>query len=242
MTTRDRLVLIAIAMLALLAGGWLMLVSPEREKAAKLEAQVNTASTQLTSAEGELATARGAQSRYSTAYTSIVNLGKAVPASQEVPSLIFQLEQASNLKRVDFTSIVSGTGNGGPASASGSGSAATPAASASGFSQMPFTFVFNGNFFDLYRLFQQLNGFAQRTADGGLQVRGRLLTIQSVRLAPTTNTGAGTPHGLLTGTITATAYVLPGGQGLTGGATPAAPAASGASASSSSPTTPAIVR
>ena len=239
MTTRDRLVLIVIAMLALLAGGWLMLVSPEREKAAKLEAQVNTASTQLTSAEGELATARGAQSRYSTAYTSIVNLGKAVPASQEVPSLIFQLEQASNLKRVDFTSIVSGTGNGGPAS--GSGSAATPAASASGFSQMPFTFVFNGNFFDLYRLFQQLNGFAQRTADGGLQVRGRLLTIQSVRLAPPT-TGAGTAHGLLTGTITATAYVLPGGQGLTGGATPAAPAASGASASSSSPTTPAIVR
>jgi hypothetical protein len=237
MTTRDRLVLIAIAMLALLAGGWLMLVSPEREKAAKLEAQVNTASTQLTSAEGELATARGAQSRYSTAYTSIVNLGKAVPASQEVPSLIFQLEQASNLKRVDFTSIVSGTGSGG----SSSGSAAAPAAAATGFSQMPFTFVFNGNFFDLYRLFQQLNGFAQRTADGGLQVRGRLLTIQSVRLAPPT-TGTATAHGLLTGTITATAYVLPGGQGLTGGATPAAPAASGASASSSSPTTPAIVR
>jgi Tfp pilus assembly protein PilO len=238
MAARDRLVLIAIAMLVLLAGGWYMLVSPERQQASKLEAQVTTASAQLTSAEGELSSARGAATRYSNAYSSIVNLGKAVPATAEVPSLIFQLEQASNLKRVDFSSIVTGTGSG------SSPSSATPAAVTSGFSQMPFTFVFNGNFFDLYNLFQQLNGFTQRTASGQLQIRGRLLTIQSVKLAPVTTGTASAPgsHSQLTGTITATAYVLPAGQGLTGGAIPAAPGASGTSASPSSPTTPAIIR
>jgi len=238
MAARDRLVLIAIATLVLLAGGWYMFVSPERQQASKLEAQVSTASAQLTTAEGELSSARGAETRYSNAYTSIVNLGKAVPATGEVPSLIFQLEQASNLKRVDFSSIVTGTGSG-----SGS-SSATPAPVASGFSQMPFTFIFNGNFFDLYNLFQQLNGFTQRTASGQLQIRGRLLTIQSVKLAPVTTGSAAAQgsHSQLTGTITATAYVLPAGQGLTGGAIPAAPSASGTSASPSSPTTPAIVR
>ncbi len=49
---------------------------------------------------------------------------------------------------------------------------------------MPFTFVFNGSFVDLYHLFQQLDRFTVRTASGGLQVSGRLLTIQSVKLAP----------------------------------------------------------
>src|SRR6202035_3572138 len=100
--------------------------------------------------------------------------------SQEVPALIYQLTRASNQKKVSFSSIAS-------ASAGGSGSSSAPAASSAasaGFSQMPFTFIFEGGFFDLEHLFQQLNGFALRGASGGLQVSGRLLTVQSVKLAP----------------------------------------------------------
>ena len=103
-------------------------------------------------------------------------------------------------------------------------------------------------------LFQQLNHFTARTASGGLQVTGRLLTVQSAKLAPVTN---GTEPGskkvgpeLLSGTITATAYVLPASQGLTGGATATSPGSRGSSASSlsstgsgaSAPTAPAIAR
>jgi hypothetical protein len=164
-----------------------------------------------------------------------------VPPSEEVPSLIYQLERASNQKSVDFSSIL--------ASAAGSSSStpaasATPGTSPTGFTQMPFTFVFDGTFFDLDHLFQQLDSFTQRSASGALQVDGRLLTIQSVKLAPAVNgpvSGNGSED--LTGTITATAYVLPASQGLTGAASPsgAATPASG-SASPSSPTTPAIVR
>ena len=51
---------------------------------------------------------------------------------------------------------------------------------------MPFTFVFNGSFEDLYSLFQQLDGGAVRTTTGALRVNGRLLTIQSIKLAPAT--------------------------------------------------------
>ena len=105
---------------------------------------------------------------------------------------------------------------------------ATPAAAA-GFTQMPFTFVFSGSFSDLYRLFQQLNGATVQTASGGLQVSGRLLTLQGVKLEP--KGGAEGNSGLLTGTITATAYVLPSGVGLTGGATAPTPVASAAATS-----------
>jgi hypothetical protein len=250
MTGRDRTVLIVISSLVVLAAAWLLLISPERKNAAKLDSQVTQASAQLATAESQLASARGAQSRYASAYAALVSLGKAVPPGREVPSLVYQLAQASNQKHVDFSSIVSGAG----APASGSASAATPAAAVTGFTQMPFTFIFNGTFSGLYHLFQQLDRFTVRTASGGLQVSGRLLTIQSAKLAPATTGGAAAGKGSaeqLTGTITATAYVLPAAQGLTGGATAASPSASSGSSASvssastagaSSPTAPAIAR
>ena len=245
MTTRDRIVIIVLAALAVVAAAWLLAVAPEREQAAKLSAQVSAARSQLATAESGVSSARSAQAGYTAAYASLVSLGKAVPTGQEVPSLIYQLEQASNQKRVEFNSITTSGGAGG--SSSGSSSATSTAAGA-GFTPMPFTFTFNGSFFDLYHLFQQLNGFALRTTSGGLQVSGRLLTIQSVKLAPASSAGTGTGQssgGQLTGTITATAYVLPASQGLTGGATAASPAgatqATSGSAPASSTTTPAVI-
>jgi hypothetical protein len=108
---------------------------------------------------------------------------------------------------------------------------------------MPFTFVFNGGFFDLYHLFQQLNQFTERTPAGVLKISGRLLTIQGVKLAQSTGSGKEAASNQLSGTITATAYVLPASQGLTGGASASGPAVGGATASSAStPTTPAVAR
>jgi len=243
MTARDRGVLIIVVSLALLGAAWFMLVAPEREKASKLGASVSAANAQLATAEGELSSARGAQARYAAAYNSIVTLGKAVPPAQEVPSLIYQLDQASNQKQVEFNSIVTG-GSSGPGSSgasAGAGAATASSAASSVFSQMPFTFVFNGSFFNLEHLFQQLNRYTQRTASGSLQVSGRLLTVQSVKLSPVTSgAGAEAAKSELSGSITATAYVLPASQGLTAGASSAGPA--GAPASSGSPTTPAIAR
>jgi hypothetical protein len=248
MTGRDRMVLIVVLVLAVLGGAWVMLVSPKRNEANKVVTQVTEARTQLAGAESQLANGRSAQAQYAKAYASIVSLGKAVPASQEVPSLIYQLSLASQQKKVDFTSIVSSSAAGGGPSAAPA--AATSAAAAAGFSQMPFTFVFEGDFFALEHIFHQLNGFTLRRASGGLQVSGRLLTIQSVKLAPRSS-GTQAPGGSrgsqeLAGTITATAYVLPAGQGLTGGATPTSPGATTPVASttgaSSAPSPPAIAR
>jgi hypothetical protein len=261
MTTRDRLVVTVIAALAVLAAAYMLVVSPERKQAAKLQAQVSAASSQLAGAESEAANARQAQARYAAAYASVVALGKAVPPAEEVPSLIYQLAQASNQKNVDFASIQTGGGAGagagaGIGSGAGAGAGAHPAgagaaasaSSAGGLNQMPFTFVFNGTFPELSKLFQQLNGFTVRTASGQLQISGRLLTIQGVKLAPATAVGsAKTANGQLTGTITATAYVVPASQGLTGGASPSAPAGAATTTAStgsgaSSPSAPAIAR
>jgi Tfp pilus assembly protein PilO len=266
MTTRDRMVLIVIGFVAVLGAAWMLVVSPERKQVTQLDAKVSAARAQLASAEGQVASARAAQSQYSAAYSAVVDLGKAVPPSQEVPALIYQLSQASNEKDVNFDSISSGGGAATPSSStsgstsSSSSSSATSAstgataaaagASGAGFSQLPFSFTFEGSYFDLEHLFHQLTGFATMTNTGTLQVSGRLLTIESVKLAPSTTASSpgGNAISKLTGSIAATAYVLPATEGLTGSATATSPtgattpATATGTTSGSSPTPSATVK
>ncbi|HEY2767992.1 MAG TPA: type II secretion system protein GspM [Solirubrobacteraceae bacterium] len=265
MTGRDRMVVMGLILLAVIAGGWLLVVSPERKQAAQQEAQVASARAQLQGAQAQAASARTAETSYESAYTSVVNLGKAVPPLQEVPSLVYELDQASHQGDVDFNSFSSGGSSSSSSSSSSSGplsSSAAPAASATpaAFTQMPFTFVFKGSFFKLARLLGKIDGFAQTASGGsagghkasvdagGVRVNGRLVTIQGVDI---TLEGGGHTAGQaksaeLTATITATAYVLPASEGLTAGATPAGPAGASASAATSaapsSPTSPAVIQ
>lgn len=238
MTGRDRWVSIGVIFVVVLGAAWMLVVKPEREQATKLSGEVASAQSALASAEGQAKDAVAAEGQYTAAYTSIVNLGKAVPPSQEVPSLLYQLSQVTNQKSVQFSSIALGS------SGSANSTTATPSASAgtsAAFTPLSFTFDFEGGFFNLEHLFRQLSDFTTLTSSGEVQVRGRLLTIQSIKLAPASGggvsgSGASNPSNL-SGSITATAYVLPASQGLTGGATPTSPAgATGASPAASSST------
>ena len=247
MTTRDRLVLIAVAVLAVLAGGWMLVVSPERKQATQVESQVQSARQQLASAQTQAAEARSAERRYAAAYASVVTLGKAVPPAEEVPSLIYELDRATHQRDVSFSSISTGTSGSAPTStplSAAAGSAAT--AAPAGFTQMPFTFVFKGSFEGLARLLGQVQGFVARNASSGaIAVNGRLLTIQGADITlenhGSSATGGEAAPTSLSATITATAYVLPAGQALTAGATPVGPGA-GATSAAGTPTTPAVVK
>lgn len=257
MSRRDKLVISGIVALAVLGIGWVKFVSPERAKVTTLNSKVETAHQQLQSAQSELSSARSAQARYAEAYASIVKLGKAVPAQQEVPTLVYEVDQASNNKHVEFTSITSGASGSSASSSSSSSSAAKGAAAPTGFTPMPFTFIFNGSFSDLYELMNSLQGLDIYSPATGVNVRGRLLSIQSINLLPeaetATSTGAAgsahkhvTPGEHLTGTITATAYVLPPGQSLPN-ETPSSSSGSGSpsssgSGSSSTTTAPATIK
>jgi Type II secretion system (T2SS), protein M len=228
MTTRDRLGLIGIGILALLAVGWFLVVSPQRKEASTVATQVAAAQKALAAAQSDVSSATQARERYSAAYASVVKLGKAVPPSEEVPSLIYQLEHATKNRHVEFNSITAGGG-------SGASTPSAPAAAATaGFTQMPFTFIFDGSFTDLYHVFNALNAATVRTTSGGLLVSGRLLTVQGVKLEHSGGVAQGSGSSDLTGTVTATAYVLPAGQGVTAGATASAPASTGATTAASS--------
>jgi hypothetical protein len=150
MTTRDRLVIVGVLLAAALAGFWFLGLAPKRKEAADLQAQIATQTQQLTTAQAQAATARQAKARYNDDYAAVAKLGKAVPKSDALPSLVYQLQSVAHSARIDFTSLkIAGGGGQGPtpaatgASASGAsatqGSSATPAASASGSASTPAT-------------------------------------------------------------------------------------------------------
>lgn len=236
MTGRDRIVGAGVAAIVVLGGVWMEVVSPERSKVSTAASKVESAHSQLESARSELTKAKYAQEKYSEAYSSVVRLGRAVPADQEIPGLIYELDQASDHRNVEFASIAPST--------TGTG-AQTPKAAkekeaSTGFQAMPFTFTFNGSFADLYHLMTTLQGYATTTSTGELKVAGRLLTIQGFKLAPSTSAPSTVPkvHNAvstsapgehLNGTVTATAYVLPPGSEPTGGGSSSGPSGSGSS-------------
>jgi len=150
MTTRDRLVIVGVLLAAALAGFWFLGLAPKRKESADLQAQIATQSQQLTTAQAQAATARQAKARYNDDYAAVAKLGKAVPKSDALPSLVYQLQSVAHSARIDFTSLkIAGGGGQGPtaaataggasapAAAPSQGSSSTPAASASGSTSTP---------------------------------------------------------------------------------------------------------
>jgi hypothetical protein len=240
-TARDRTVIVIVGLVVAIAAAWLIVVSPERDKAAKLGDQVKSAQSQLDSARAQLAAGESAKSAYKSAYTLLARLGEAVPADDNVPSLIYQVQGAATASGVDFRTLsVSGGGSSNASSASaaqGSTAALPPGATVgpAGFPIEPFSFTFRGNFFHLSDFFGRLQRFVVAN-NNHVSVSGRLMTLNAISLGPG-------PQGFpqITASISATTYLVPASQGLTNGGSPTGPAGSSAQSVSGASSSPAPV-
>jgi type II secretory pathway pseudopilin PulG len=227
MTARDRMMIIIVGLVAAIAGAWFFVIAPKRDEASKLAAQVTSVQTQLDSARAELAAGQAAKSAFGGSYTALVRLGEAVPADDNVPSLIFQLQGAASKANVDFRTLtVSGSSGGSTAtitslSATQSATASLPpgaAVGAAGFPVEPFTFSFQGNFFHLSDFLGRIERFVV-ASNSHFYVSGRLMSLNAISLAAGPN---GFPQ--ITATISADTYLVPADQGVLNGATASGPA------------------
>ncbi|HSD80396.1 MAG TPA: hypothetical protein VLB47_07030 [Solirubrobacteraceae bacterium] len=264
MTARDRVVLLVLLVGGLMAGFWFGVLAPKREESRKLSDQITAERARLDDARRSAREAQAAKARYDGDYATVARLGKAVPVDDDVPSLVYQLEHSATGAKVDFRSFkttASGASSAAPTSGIGAVAAAgtavktnggttpsapaTQAASATlppgasvgsaGFPTMPFAFTFEGSFFDMQHFFDRVQRLV--TVRGRrLDVNGRLLSIDGFSLSAGRE---GFPE--VKASLSATAYLLPADQGLTGGATPQGPAAPGGSAAGGGPTTTATV-
>ncbi|WP_354697452.1 hypothetical protein DSM112329_03079 [Paraconexibacter sp. AEG42_29] len=128
MTSRDRTVVMVLGLLAMLAAFWFLLLSPKNGEVGELKDQIAAGQARLQTAQTELQSATAAKATYRRDYKTVANLGKAVPADDDVPSLVFQLQQASTGSKVAFASIkLTGT-----AAAAAAPVAATPTGQVAG--------------------------------------------------------------------------------------------------------------
>jgi hypothetical protein len=270
-TARDRIIIVVLLMAATLAGVWFVGLAPKRKEATDLGAKVDVARQQLTEVEQSAAEALKAKDRYDSDYATVATLGKAVPKSDAIPSLVYQLQAAAHSAKITFNSLkLSNTGAAAPptapaqavATANGSSATGTTAGGASGstaasgasgssgangstattpavatqaataslppgavvgsagFPTMPFSFVFDGSFFDMERFLDEVQRFVLVKGQN-VDVRGRLLSIDGFAL----NAG---PNGFpsVTANISATAYVM--SPDATNGVTPSSSTATSA--------------
>jgi hypothetical protein len=223
MKTRDRLVLSILALAGLMAALWLGVLAPKREEAAKLSDKVTAADKRRDTANTKAAAAEQARTTYARDYASVARLGKATPPQADVASLVYQIESAARHAKVDFRSVSvedvapaapspdAATAAGKPAK----GAAGTPAAgTATGITPVPFTFKFEGSFFKLHALLRSVDRFSLLKGKT-VKIKGRLLTLDSVKLAPGPK---GFPQ--VTVEVTARAYIAPLPDQLPAGAEP----------------------
>lgn len=227
---------------------WSLALSPKRDEADKLDAQIETMTASVASARGELAQATAARQTFPTAYHQLVELGQAVPSTDETPSLLVELEQLADASGVAFETItLEGEGGGGEAAPEAtaapapesSGTIGTPASSvvpateveasllplgasigSAGLAVMPYSLSFSGNFFSIARFIGKVDDLVESSATK-MTVDGRLLTINGFSLSTGETEGGA---GQLQATFSVTTYLTPPGQGITAGASPSAPA------------------
>lgn len=248
MSKRDRTILGVICLIAAVVAPWLLVISPKRAQATKLQSQINNVQSQLSSVRAQLAQGQAARAQFASSYTTLVRLGQAVPTDDNTPSLIYELQSAAQKSHIAFQSLTFNAGQGGTGSPSPSPSGSAASSStlppgvtigSAGFPVEPFTFTFGGSFFNLADFLGRLQSFVTAT-NKKVSVSGRLMALNAITLAPNTS-------GLseITATINATTYLLPSSEGLLNGATPAGPAPTTtqtvSSSRSSSSTPPAAV-
>jgi hypothetical protein len=116
LTPRDRKILIAVVPIVLLVGYWFLLLSPQRKEASKAANELSKQEQRRGKAQADLRALEAARSSFASDYATLVKLGKAVPTSVHMPSLIVQLESAARGTNIEFTKIAAGdSGEGGAA-------------------------------------------------------------------------------------------------------------------------------
>ena len=92
-----------------------------------------------------------------------------------------------------------------------------------GLGVIPYSLLFQGNFFKLADFIASIDGLVKREDDGRVNVNGRLMTINGFALSPASDDDLTK----LTGNFSITTFVTPAAQGQTAGATPAGPGTGG---------------
>jgi len=90
-------------------------LGPKRDEAGKLGAQLTEAEEKRDAANAQVGQLEGSKNSYAKDYETVVRLGKAIPATLDMPSLLVQLESAAEGTGIRFSRVRAGDRNAAPA-------------------------------------------------------------------------------------------------------------------------------
>ena len=132
MTSTNRVVVAALAVVVLAIAFWMLLLGPRRDEASKLGAQVEEVTASLAQHRAEAAEAVEARGEFAADYQHLVVLGQAVPGDDDTASLLVQLNSVAEKAGVSFRTLTLDAAEGGAAPAPAPETPAPEAPSAEG--------------------------------------------------------------------------------------------------------------
>jgi Tfp pilus assembly protein PilO len=236
MSSTNTLIAALIAIAVAAVAFWMLALSPKREEAKKLDTQVQSLESELSTHRAEASQAVEARKGFPVDYRQLVTLGKAVPGDDDTSSLLVQLNRIAKSSKVRFGTFKLESEGGGPVEAAPEAPSTEEAAPVSpteaeaslmplgatigtaGLGVMPYSLEFEGDYFQLANFVHGLDSMV-KTKSSAMAVDGRLITIDGFTLKASSE---GFPR--LEATVGVTTYLTPPELGVTAGATPAGPA------------------
>jgi Tfp pilus assembly protein PilO len=242
MSRNDRILLLAVPLLAVVVGFYFFVLAPKQDKAKKLDAQVTQLRSDLQTQQAEAQKGLAARKSFPQDYHRLVVMGKAVPADDETASLIVQINRIADdsgvsFRKIDLAQSTSTASSVAPTTTTGVPTETTasllPIGATIGSANLPvlpYSLRFHGDYFQIADFMAGIDSLVSANK-GRVQADGRLVTIDAFKIAPSEQ-GPG-----LDADLSVTTFVTSADQGLTAGATPAGPAATTTTAAPASSTT-----
>ena len=156
------IVLVVVGVLAYLAVGYLLLISPQRAKSAELKKQI--AETERKTDEYRTLSAQ-AKAAAPIRVADLFRLEKAMPNEVDMAGIVLELSRIARETGITFESITPQ----GPSAQQG-------------YQMLPVTLVFDGNYFELSDFLYRLRSLV-RVRTGRLAASGRLFVVDSINFS-----------------------------------------------------------
>ena len=132
LTDRDKKIALLLIPMLVLAGYWFLLLAPTRQEATKAADALAKQEQRRDAARQRADALASSKTGFASDYAELVRLGKAIPSSVDMPSLIVQLDTAARGTGIRFAKIGTGERTEAPAAAPpkapGKGDGSQPAA------------------------------------------------------------------------------------------------------------------
>jgi Tfp pilus assembly protein PilO len=109
LTDRDRKIIMALIPIVAIVAYWFLLLAPKRQEASKIRDQLSQAQAVRDTAQQKASQLSGAKRSFAADYATVIRLGKSIPASVDMPSLLVQLDRAARGTGIKFTDVKAGT-------------------------------------------------------------------------------------------------------------------------------------